>query len=119
MAEPDDSTIVKRTPISSLINNTSGNNYRLGRAVAIVIFWIGTIAAIVGFGTVLVAAFLMFIEPDTMRTNWGFAPNHGRWVHIGTMITGVSIAIPGLLSALAGQLAVAIFDMSRKIQSMK
>jgi hypothetical protein len=98
-----------------LVKNTSENNYRLGRVVAIVIFWLGVIAAIIGFGTVLVSAFLMFIEPDTVRTNWGVVPNHGRWAYIGTMITGVSFAIPGLLSALMGQLAVAIFDMSRKI----
>jgi hypothetical protein len=50
MAEIDDSTIVKKAPLSSLENNASGNNYRLGRAVAIVIFWVGAIAAIVGFG---------------------------------------------------------------------
>jgi len=113
----DDSTIVKKTHIFRLIKKISNKNYRIGRTIAIFIFWIGLISAIVGFGTVLVSAFLMLIEPDMVRTNWGFVPNHARWAYIGTMITGISIAISGLLSALVGQLSVAIFDMSRKIQN--
>lgn len=118
MTGHDDTTIVKgKTPVSNFVKNPVGNNYRVGRAIAIVIFWLGVIAAIIGFGTVLVSGFLTLIEPDTVRTNWGFVPNHTRWAYVGTMISGVSIAIPGLLSALTGQLAVAIFDMSRKIQN--
>jgi hypothetical protein len=113
----DGSTIVKKTNIFLLINTILNKNYRAGRAIAIFIFWIGVISVIVGLGTVLVSAFLMLIEPDTVRTNWGFVPNYARWAYVGTMITGVSIAISGLLSALVGQLSVAIFDMSRKIQS--
>ena len=111
-------TVIDKTKkmISHFIKNPSQNNYRVGRTIALIIFWLGLFASIIGFGTVLVSVFLMVIEPDTVRTTWGVMPNHARWAYVGTMITGVSIAISGLLSALMGQLSVAIFDMSRKIQ---
>ena len=112
-------TVIDKTKrmIASFIKNNNKNNYRVGRTVAVIMFWIGLLASIIGLGTIIVSAFLMLIEPATIRTNWGFVPNHARWAYVGTMITGVSIAISGLLSALVGQLSVAIFDMSRKIQS--
>jgi hypothetical protein len=104
--------------ISSFIKNNNKDNYRVGRTVAFIIFWLGLLASIIGLGTIIVSAFLMLIEPDTVRTAWGgLQPNYTKWAYIGSLITGVSIMVSGLLSALMGQLAIAIFDMSRKIQS--
>jgi hypothetical protein len=87
--------------------SSTDKSYKVGYAVAVAVSWVGIALVVIGL---IAAALWFFAVPRGLLTDLGIV---GRIVAIAPLL---SIALTGLGFVLFGQLARAIFDMSRSIQ---